>query len=114
VEHNEQQREKRRELGQRSYSGLTEAKWSDLLREFDHRCAYCSALLVPSQTHRDHFVPFAKGGADDISNIVPACVECNKAKRDKMPKAWFAQCRRERKNINPKLQDWQKRNTATD
>jgi len=114
VEYNEREREKRRERGQRSYSGLTESRWKDLLREFDHRCAYCSAPLVPGQTHRDHFVPFAEGGADDVSNIVPACIECNKAKRDQMPKVWLARCRREKKRVNPKLKEWQLGRTATD
>ena len=114
VEHNEREREKRRERGERSYSGLTQSRWKDLLREFDHRCAYCSTPLVPDQTHRDHFVPFAKGGADDASNIVPACIECNKAKRDQMPKMWLARCRREKKKVNPKLKEWQLGKTATD
>lgn len=114
VEANELNRAKRRELGQRSYSGLTKSRWTDLLREFEHRCAYCSVLLVPSQTHRDHFVPIARGGADDVSNIVPACAECNRAKRDKMPKAWLAQCRREGRIVNPLLRNWQKGDTATD
>jgi len=113
VEHNEREREKRRERGQRSYSGLTKSKWKDLQREFDHRCAYCSTPLA-GQAQRDHFLPFSKGIADDISNIVPACIECNRAKRDQMPNVWLAQCQREKKSVNPKLKEWLQGKTATD
>jgi 5-methylcytosine-specific restriction endonuclease McrA len=51
-------------------------------------------------------MPFSRGGVDDASNIVPACSDCNRAKGDQMPDAWLAQCRRERKKVNPKLKKW--------
>ena len=79
------------------------------LSEFDHRCAYCSKHLAPGDTHRDHFVPFARGGADDASNIVPACGDCNRAKRDQMPDAWLARCRSSGRQVNPKLKEWIRR-----
>jgi len=107
VQGEERAREERRERGLRSYAGLTKSKWENLLREFNSKCAYCSVPLVPEQTHRDHYVPFSKGGADDVSNIVPACIDCNKVKRDQMPTAWLARCKREKRRINPKLEDWQ-------
>lgn len=42
-----------------------------------HRCAYCGsdAPLTP-----DHDVPLSRGGSNDISNIVPACLSCNARK----------------------------------
>lgn len=106
VARNEQVRREREERGDRAYVGLTQAMWRNLLSEFDQRCAYCSKPLAKGDTHRDHFVPFSKGGVDDASNIVPACGDCNRAKRDRMPDDWLAQCRREKKKSNPKLKEW--------
>lgn len=36
----------------------------------------------------DHVVPLEQGGADDISNLVPACRTCNASKRDRTPEQW--------------------------
>lgn len=113
VARNERVRREREERGDRTFAGLTQAKWRKVLAEFDGRCAYCSKDLTEGDTHRDHFVPFSQGGADDASNIVPACGDCNRAKGDRMPDAWLAQCRRERKKVNPKLKKWRSR-TETD
>ncbi|MFJ8028349.1 HNH endonuclease [Streptomyces sp. NPDC096311] len=37
----------------------------------------------------DHVIAFADGGADDLTNLVPVCHDCNRRKRDKTPPAWF-------------------------
>jgi len=113
IAQNEKVRREREERGDRTYAGLTQAKWRKTLDEFDQSCAYCSKRLTEGDTHRDHFVPFSRGGIDDASNIVPACGDCNRAKRDQMPDAWLAQCRRERKKVNPSLKKWRSR-TETD
>lgn len=31
----------------------------------------------------DHFKPKSKGGPDDISNLKPCCIKCNRKKGDK-------------------------------
>lgn len=43
-------------------------------------CHYCGKLA----TTIDHVVPKAKGGSDEIDNLVPSCYQCNhkKAARD--------------------------------
>ena len=33
----------------------------------------------------DHFIPFSRGGSDQLYNLVPACVDCNMQKSDLMP-----------------------------
>jgi hypothetical protein len=33
----------------------------------------------------DHYIPLAKGGADDHSNLVPACTFCDNRKRSFLP-----------------------------
>lgn len=112
VEYNMRVRREHEERGERTYSGVTSSKWEQALDEFDHRCAYCSCELTPDNTHRDHFMPFARGGADDISNLVPACGSCNRAKRDKLPDVWLAEALRTRRKVNPKLYAWRDRIAA--
>lgn len=41
-------------------------------------CFYCGTKL--EKFHVDHFHPRTKGGADDINNLVPACIKCNATK----------------------------------
>ncbi|MEU6164884.1 HNH endonuclease [Streptomyces tanashiensis] len=57
--------------------------WEELsvLTAHDGRCVYC---LAPSEV-KDHVIPFARGGDDDVHNLVPACVACNLAKGDRTP-----------------------------
>jgi hypothetical protein len=43
-----------------------------------HRCAYCGAQGVPLEV--EHVVARSRGGANRVSNLVPACVPCNQAK----------------------------------
>ena len=53
----------------------TLAEWQALVVAWDRRCAYCSdgsAKLQP-----DHRLPVARGGANSIDNILPACPPCN-------------------------------------
>jgi 5-methylcytosine-specific restriction endonuclease McrA len=48
------------------------ARWS---------CIYCGRFCRLSITI-DHVVPLSKGGNNEISNLVPACKQCNNAKSD--------------------------------
>lgn len=56
----------------------TEAEWRQLIEAFGGQCAYCGRADVPLT--RDHVVPLICGGTHDISNIVPACRDCNQKK----------------------------------
>lgn len=51
-------------------------EWESLLVEHQGKCFYCSN---PAES-RDHVIPISRGGSDSISNIVPACLRCNKRK----------------------------------
>lgn len=77
--------EKTRKYGKSSWhsrrgaegAGFTSAEWEALLVAQHHRCAYCGAV---SQLHADHRVPIARGGRNEIANILPACGPCNRRK----------------------------------
>ncbi len=47
------------------------------------RCAYCNAKLTLKQVTKDHVVPKAKGGRDDLLNVVASCRSCNGHKADR-------------------------------
>jgi 5-methylcytosine-specific restriction endonuclease McrA len=61
-------------------------EWLAKLAEYGGRCAYCPS---PADT-RDHVIPLAEGGTDEIDNIVPACRPCNSRKGSLTVDAWTA------------------------
>lgn len=54
--------------------------------QFNMQCAYC---LVKCSPTLDHFIPLAKGGTHAMSNLLPACHDCNSRKRDLDPETWY-------------------------
>lgn len=54
--------------------------------QFGDVCAYCGCT---DDLQIEHVMPIARGGAHVIENIVPACRECNSAKRDHDVERWF-------------------------
>lgn len=48
-------------------------------------CYICGTRLDKSNATRDHFIAKSRGGSHDISNLRPACRECNFAKKSTMP-----------------------------
>ena len=52
-------------------------------------CFWCGASIANQKgvngSHADHVVPRAKGGGDNIANLVPSCSTCNRKKRSKDP-----------------------------
>lgn len=53
-------------------------QWQEKLAQLGAACTYCGAT---TRIVKDHDIPLARGGSDDIGNIVPACHHCNSAKR---------------------------------
>ncbi|MFF7761179.1 RNA-guided endonuclease IscB [Streptomyces griseorubiginosus] len=51
---------------------------SYLRSRWENACAYCDATDVPLNI--EHLTPRSRGGSDRISNLVLACVPCNRAK----------------------------------
>jgi 5-methylcytosine-specific restriction endonuclease McrA len=50
---------------------------------YGQRCYYCKKELSLNELTEDHRIPLSRGGADWISNIVPACLNCNSRKGNK-------------------------------
>lgn len=53
-----------------------------LLAKWGHKCACCDVENVPLNV--DHVHPRSRGGSDRVSNLVPACISCNKTKDDRL------------------------------
>lgn len=60
-------------------------KWKNISQKVFERdaytCFYCGQ--VGGVLEVDHVIPFSKGGADTMDNLVTACRKCNRQKRDK-------------------------------
>jgi len=59
---------------------------SQHLASFKTDCVYCGKDCKPTL---DHFIPISRGGAECLSNFVPACKSCNSSKNASDPKEWF-------------------------
>ncbi len=49
-------------------------------------CHYCADVLLPRQV--DHVRPLSRGGDNDRSNLVAACIACNSQKRGMLLHEW--------------------------
>lgn len=58
----------------------TQAEWESLCDAAGRRCLCCGIRTVLT---RDHIIPVALGGTNDIGNIQPLCRACNSAKGTK-------------------------------
>jgi hypothetical protein len=66
--------QQRRALGQR--------RRFCVLERDQFRCVYCGATADDAKLAVDHVIPVARGGSDDMSNLVTACFDCNIGKSD--------------------------------
>ena len=57
--------------------------WQNILQRGE--CHYCHKRFAPSALTMDHVVPVARGGTSTRGNVVPACKNCNNAKRHLTP-----------------------------
>lgn len=60
----------------------------EVLEKTSGRCVYCAVVLILEDGHSnsyrpDHVLPVARGGTNDIANLVPSCRACNAKKSDK-------------------------------
>lgn len=57
-------------------------KWEQVIKEYGTMCVYCG--IVEADTI-DHVIPLSRGGTNELSNLRPACRECNMAKGNRLP-----------------------------
>jgi 5-methylcytosine-specific restriction endonuclease McrA len=68
-------------------AGPTPRDLSRLINRFHGCCAYCG--IRPDTTlHIDHVVPLARGGSNDLGNLLPACADCNLSKNQMLLTEW--------------------------
>ena len=56
------------------------ADWIVLCWASAWRCAYCGTILDETTVVKEHRVPLARGGTNDVSNIALSCASCNTRK----------------------------------
>jgi len=61
-------------------STLTPDQWQEILKENNHSCFYCGKPV--NDLEMEHQIPASKNGGFTAENIVPACGECNRRKKD--------------------------------
>jgi 5-methylcytosine-specific restriction endonuclease McrA len=47
-------------------------------------CHYCGGRFDPKTLTMDHVVPIIRGGRSTKGNVVPACKDCNTAKKHRL------------------------------
>ncbi len=68
---------------------------ADVLRQHtiqNRLCYYCDVPYL-DKFHIDHYIPLARGGRNDWTNIVVACEPCNRAKWALMPDEFIERLR---------------------
>lgn len=56
----------------------------DIFQRDHHTCQYCGRKPTEVTLVVDHLVPVAKGGTDDIDNLITSCEDCNQGKSAKL------------------------------
>lgn len=63
------------------------------LKEQDYSCFYCSVALDQRNASIDHKLPVSRGGTNEPSNLVWACLTCNKHKNAMTAEEFFERLR---------------------
>lgn len=56
---------------------LTKTERQQAYGKCNGHCGYCGAKIDYKDMQIDHMEPLRRGGADDLSNMLPACRSCN-------------------------------------
>lgn len=61
-------------------SKISKEKRAKVYNKYNGRCAYCGCKLTKNNKTVDHWVPISGGGDNNIDNLYPCCLQCNKDK----------------------------------
>ncbi len=53
----------------------------EVLKRDGFRCRYCGKSSDEVKLEIDHIIPVAKGGTNDVENLIASCRDCNSGKR---------------------------------
>jgi len=73
----------------KKYAGRRAKLWA----ETGGMCCYCNSEPPEKDRSMDHLWPKAKGGGMEISNLIPACRECNAKRGTKFPASPYVHSR---------------------
>lgn len=62
--------------------GISKTVRFEVFKRDGFRCQYCGKTPPEAMLEVDHIQPQSKGGLDTILNLITACFECNRGKRD--------------------------------
>lgn len=83
---------KRRQKEEQQGKGITGQQWLEMMQYFDWKCAYSGkSISVKADRSIDHILSLAKGGANEIWNLVPMYKSYNSSKNDTDIKEWYPQ-----------------------
>ena len=60
---------------------ITKVERQQVYQKYGGHCAYCGKEIEIKDMQVDHMIPLRLGGADEMSNYMPACRQCNHYKR---------------------------------
>lgn len=63
----------------------THKQWLSRIDQLGWKCFHCGKDLTPETITKDHYQPLAKGGSNNVENLVPSCSPCNKVKGHRWP-----------------------------
>jgi 5-methylcytosine-specific restriction endonuclease McrA len=72
-------------LSKRYHSAYYQRVRKEVLERDYYTCHYCGQ----EANTVDHVIPISKGGTDEATNMVAACIKCNSGKRDRMTPTFF-------------------------
>lgn len=67
---------------------LTKEERRAVYDKLDGHCAYCGRIISYEEMQVDHVVSLYSSGADELTNMLPACRSCNHYKRNNSLEGW--------------------------
>ncbi len=84
---------------------ISKAKRDRILKSWGSSCIYCGCKLDQENFTVDHVIPLSSGGSNNISNLVPACIECNRKKANKTIRQFMGKDKEKLKQIEDLIRD---------